>query len=431
MEDFNDERLLTGTRSYEDSDVENVLRPTTMKEYVGQTKIKANLSILIDAAKNRNEAIEHILLYGPPGLGKTTLSHIIANEMGSNLRVTSGPAIEKVADLASILTNLNEKDVLFIDEIHRLPRAVEEVLYPAMEDYALDFIIGKGPSARTMRLKLQPFTLIGSTTKAGNLSAPLRDRFGMLLRLEMYTNEELAKIISRSAIILGVTLDEDACMELSKRSRGTPRIANRLLKRVRDYAEVRNNGYISLDICKEALELLEIDDLGLDNNDRNIVLTIIEKFHGGPVGLDTLSAATGEDVGTIEDVYEAYLIQLGFIARTPRGRVALPNAFKYFNIPLSENRQKYLNMFINEQQNSDSEAQQNKNEEHKKQVLQKAEKLLADLEKATKVLENKEEKSEQKNDANATQKNETQTENSENKNDAADVNIFSSMKKNK
>lgn len=341
-----DERIITSTRSYEDNEVENALRPTTMQEYVGQDKIKNNLSIFISAAKNRDEALEHVLLYGPPGLGKTTLSHIIANEMSSNLKVTSGPAIEKVADLASILTNLNAKDVLFIDEIHRLPRAVEEVLYPAMEDYALDFILGKGPSARTMRLKLQPFTLIGSTTKAGMLTAPLRDRFGMVLRLEMYSKEELEKIITRSAKILGVEIEADACKELASRSRGTPRIANRLLKRVRDYAQVKNDGVITKEVCNFALEMLEIDNIGLDFNDRNIVLAIIDKFNGGPVGLDTLSAATGEDINTIEDIYEPYLLQLGFIARTPRGRVALQSAYKHFNRTINPQRQKYLNLYL-------------------------------------------------------------------------------------
>lgn len=346
-----DERIITSTRSYEDNEVENALRPTSMQEYVGQDKIKNNLSIFISAAKNRDEALEHVLLYGPPGLGKTTLSHIIANEMSSSLKVTSGPAIEKVADLASILTNLNAKDVLFIDEIHRLPRAVEEVLYPAMEDYALDFILGKGPSARTMRLKLQPFTLIGSTTKAGMLTAPLRDRFGMVLRLELYSKQELEKIITRSAKILGVEIDADACKELASRSRGTPRIANRLLKRVRDYAQVKNNGIITKEVCNFALEMLEIDHIGLDFNDRNIVLAIIDKFNGGPVGLDTLSAATGEDINTIEDIYEPYLLQLGFIARTPRGRVALPSAYKHFNRTINEQRQKYLNLYLT---NSDS-----------------------------------------------------------------------------
>ncbi len=349
-----EERIITSTRSFEDSDVENVLRPTSMSEYVGQEKIKNNLKVFMQAAKTRNEALEHILLYGPPGLGKTTLSHIIANEMNSNLKVTSGPSIEKVADLASILTNLNEKDVLFIDEIHRLPRAVEEVLYPAMEDYALDFILGKGPSARTMRLKLQPFTLIGSTTKAGMLTAPLRDRFGMALRLEMYSVSELTQIIRRSAKILGVTIEEQACQELAKRSRGTPRIANRLLKRVRDFAQVKNNSIINMELCKHALELLEIDEIGLDFNDSTIISAIIDKFNGGPVGLDTLSAATGEDVNTIEDVYEPYLLQLGFIARTPRGRVAMPNAYKHFNKPMNVHKQKYLSAFIGLENNEET-----------------------------------------------------------------------------
>lgn len=345
-----EERIITSTRSFDDNEVENVLRPTTMDEYVGQQKIKNNLAVFMQAAKTRGEALEHVLLYGPPGLGKTTLSHIIANEMGSNLKVTSGPSIEKVADLASILTNLGEHDVLFIDEIHRMPKAVEEVLYPAMEDYALDFILGKGPSARTMRLKLQPFTLIGSTTKAGMLSAPLRDRFGMALRLETYSNEELAKIIKRSANLLDVVIEPDALMELAKRSRGTPRIANRILKRVRDFAQVKNNSVIDLNLCNHSLELLEIDKIGLDNNDKTIMLAIMDKFQGGPVGLDTLSAATGEDVNTIEDVYEPYLLQLGFLARTPRGRVAMPNAYKHFNRTINPSKQKYLNIFLSEEE---------------------------------------------------------------------------------
>lgn len=348
-----EERIITSTRNYEDGDVENILRPTTMTEYVGQEKIKNSLGIFIGAAKNRNEALEHVLLYGPPGLGKTTLSHIIANELGSNLKVTSGPAIEKVADLASILTNLNEKDVLFIDEIHRLPKSVEEVLYPAMEDYALDFILGKGPSARTMRLKLQPFTLIGSTTRAGLLSAPLRDRFGMVLRLEMYNHKELSQIIMRSAKILGVEISQEASAELAKRSRGTPRIANRLLKRVRDFAEIKENGKITLSVCKSALELLEVDDLGLDYNDRNIILAIIDKFNGGPVGLETLSAASGEDSVTIEDIYEPYLLQLGFVARTPRGRIALQNAYKHFGKPVNLERNKYLENYLTNDNNNE------------------------------------------------------------------------------
>lgn len=341
-----EERFITSTKNLEDEDVENTLRPTSMSDYVGQDKIKNSLNIFIKAAKQRGEALDHVLLYGPPGLGKTTLSHIIANELGSSLKITSGPAIEKVADLASILTNLNKNDVLFIDEIHRLSRAVEEVLYPAMEDYALDFILGKGPSARTMRLKLQPFTLIGATTKAGMLTGPLRDRFGVVCRLEMYNTAELGKIIKRSAGILGIKIEDKACEELALRSRGTPRIANRFLKRVRDYASVMGNGTITFDLCSEALNMLEVDKLGLDFIDRKLLNTIIEKFNGGPVGLDTLSAATGEESNTIEDVYEPYLLQLGFIARTPRGRIALPNAYKHLGKEFSDSRQKYIEMYM-------------------------------------------------------------------------------------
>lgn len=345
-----DDRFITSTRNMEDEDVENTLRPTNMGDYVGQEKVKNQLNIYIQAAKKRGESLDHVLLYGPPGLGKTTLSHIIANELGSSLKITSGPAIEKVADLASILTNLNKNDVLFIDEIHRLSRSVEEVLYPAMEDYALDFILGKGPSARTMRLKLQPFTLIGATTKAGMLTGPLRDRFGVVCRLELYSKEELSRIIKRSANILNIKIDDDACVELALRSRGTPRIANRFLKRVRDYAEIKGEGVINLQLCKDALEMLEVDELGLDYTDRKMLLTIIDKFQGGPVGLDTLSAATGEESNTIEDVYEPYLIQLGFIARTPRGRVALPNAYKHLGKPINANRQKYIDMFVDKEE---------------------------------------------------------------------------------
>ena len=341
-----EERIITSTKGFEDTDVENVLRPTTMEEYVGQEKIKNNLKVYIEAAKKRGDALDHVLLYGPPGLGKTTLSHIIANELGSTLKITSGPAIEKVADLASILSNLNEHDVLFIDEIHRLSRSVEEVLYPAMEDYSLDIILGKGPSARTMRLKLQPFTLIGATTKAGMLTGPLRDRFGVVCRLEMYNIDELSTIIYRNAKKLNISIEKDACIELSKRSRGTPRIANRFLKRVRDFAQVKDSNTITLDIARQALDMLEVDDLGLDFTDRVILNTIIDKFHGGPVGLDTLAAATNEDSNTIEDVYEPYLIQLGFIARTPRGRVALPNAYNHLGKKISNEKQNYLSMFI-------------------------------------------------------------------------------------
>ena len=343
-----DERIITSMKGEDEEQVENCLRPTSMSDYVGQQKIKDNLEVYIQAAKKRGEPLDHVLLYGPAGLGKTTLSHIIANEMGASLKITSGPAIEKVADLASILTNLNKGDVLFIDEIHRIPRSVEEVLYPAMEDYALDFILGKGPSARTMRLKLQPFTLIGATTKAGSINGPLRDRFGVICRLEMYSNEELKTIIVRSAKILGIQMDDDAAMELAKRSRGTPRIANRLLKRVRDFAEVKGRGHVDIDLAKTTLDALEIDDLGLDYTDRKVLLTLIEKFHGGPCGLETLAAATGEDRNTIEDVYEPYLLQLGFIARSPRGIVALPNAYKHLGKKLSQNKLDYLKLFIEE-----------------------------------------------------------------------------------
>lgn len=344
-----EERIITNTKDINDNEVENTLRPTTMDEYVGQEKIKDNLKIYIEACKMRGDALDHVLLYGPPGLGKTTLSHIIANELGASFKITSGPAIEKVADLASILSNLNEHDVLFIDEIHRLSRAVEEVLYPAMEDYSLDIILGKGPSARTMRLKLQPFTLIGATTKAGMLTGPLRDRFGVVCRLEMYSLNELSTIIHRSASILGIGIEEDACVELAKRSRGTPRVANRFLKRVRDFAEVKGSGVITLELAKKALNMLEVDAIGLDYTDRIILSAIIDKFHGGPVGLDTLAAATNEDSNTIEDVYEPYLIQLGFIARTPRGRICLPNAYKHLGKKISLEKQNYLNMYLTEE----------------------------------------------------------------------------------
>ena len=308
------------------------LRPTSFDEYIGQTKAKEALKIYIQAAKTRKESLDHVLLYGPPGLGKTTLSHIIANELGSQFKVTSGPAIEHAADLAAILTNLNQNDVLFIDEIHRLNKTVEEILYPAMEDFALDFIVGKGPSARNMRLKIKPFTLIGATTRAGMLTNPLRDRFGVICRLELYNAEELEIIIERSANILGVKIDKDACYEIAKRSRGTPRIANRLLKRVRDYAQVIGEGNVTKNIAIKTLQVMEIDDLGLDTIDRKIMLSIMNKFAGGPVGLDTLAATISEDATTIEDVYEPYLLQLGFISRTPRGRVALEPAYKHFGL---------------------------------------------------------------------------------------------------
>jgi Holliday junction DNA helicase RuvB len=331
-----DERFITSTKNESDAEIENKLRPTKIDDYVGQSKLKSQLDVFIKAALSRNEALDHVLLYGPPGLGKTTLSHIIANELGVQMKVTSGPAIESGADLASILTNLQKNDVLFIDEIHRLNKSVEEILYPAMEDYALDFVVGKGPSARAMRLKIQPFTLIGATTKAGNLSAPLRDRFGVIVRLENYTTEELQTIVKRSAKILGMELNEDASRELATRSRGTPRIANRLLKRVRDFAEVAGSNVITLDITKKALKVMEIDELGLDNTDMRIILTMIDRFGGKAVGLDTLAASTGEEATTIEDVYEPYLLQIGFIARTPRGRICLAKAYEHFGREIPE-----------------------------------------------------------------------------------------------
>jgi len=328
---MDEERLVDCKISVEDYD-ETSLRPRKLSEYIGQTKVKENLMVFIEAAKKRNEALDHVLLYGPPGLGKTTLAGIIASEMGVNLRVTSGPAIEKPGDLAAILTNLGNYDVLFIDEIHRLNRSVEEILYPAMEDYALDIIIGKGPSARSIRLDLPKFTLVGATTRAGLLTSPLRDRFGVINRLELYTTEELTAIVKRSAGILNIEIDDEAACEIAKRSRGTPRVANRLLKRVRDFAQVKANGFIDINVSKMALDALEVDEIGLDGVDRNMLMSIIDKFAGGPVGLETLAASIGEEADTIEDVYEPFLLQLGFICKTPRGRVATKLAYEHLGL---------------------------------------------------------------------------------------------------
>lgn len=320
-----------------DLELEFTLRPSNFSEYIGQEKVKENLKVYIEAAKSRNEPLDHVLLYGPPGLGKTTLATIISNEMGSNIKITSGPAIEKAGDLAAILTNISENDVLFIDEIHRLKKTVEEILYPALEDFRLDIIIGKGPSARSIRIDLPKFTLIGATTKAGAVSSPLRDRFGIIHRLELYTPKELASIITRSANLLEIPIDNDAALEIGSRCRGTPRIANRLLKRVRDFAQVNNMDKIDFNIAKVALKKLEIDELGLDNIDRDMLHTIITKFSGGPVGLETIAAAVGEDKDTIEDVYEPYLMQIGYLARTPRGRTATKLAYEHLGLEMNNN----------------------------------------------------------------------------------------------
>jgi Holliday junction DNA helicase RuvB len=334
--DFENRIISSEYSSTQDAEVENSLRPKTLSEYVGQTKAKSNLEIYIESAKMRAEPLDHVLLYGPPGLGKTTLSSIIANEMGVNIRTTSGPAIEKQGDLAAILTNLSEGDVLFIDEIHRLSRSVEEILYPAMEDYALDIIIGKGPSARSIRLPIPKFTLIGATTRAGQITTPLRDRFGVLLKLELYSPEELATIVKRSAGILEIEITDDGAHSIASRSRGTPRIANRLLKRIRDFALVKGDGIITSEIANLALNSLEIDELGLDNVDRRMLEAIIKYYSGGPVGLDTLAATIGEEAITIEDVYEPYLMQIGFLARTPRGRCVTHLAYEHLGIPVAQ-----------------------------------------------------------------------------------------------
>ena len=328
------ERLISPEMSEEEQIIEGSLRPRRLAEYIGQDKIKQNLSILLEAARRRNEPVDHVLLYGPPGLGKTTLCNIIAAEMGVNMRTTSGPAIEHAGDLASILTGLQEGEVLFIDEIHRLARAVEERLYSAMEDFALDIMIGKGPSAKSLRLSLPPFTVVGATTRVGSLTAPLRDRFGAIYRMEYYDTDALEQIVKRSAQILKVPAEEGGIREIASRARGTPRIVNRLLKRVRDYAQVRANGVITADVAKAALDSLEVDNIGLDQTDRNMLLTMIQKFNGGPVGLDTLAASTSEDSETIEDVYEPYLLQLGFIIRTPRGRVVMRAAYEHLGMTL-------------------------------------------------------------------------------------------------
>lgn len=333
---FETQEPLVTTSLTRDDENEGSLCPKTLREYIGQEKAKGNLEVFIQAAKMRGEPLDHVLLHGPPGLGKTTLSGIIANEMGVNIRITSGPAIEKPGDLAALLTNLAENDILFVDEIHRLNRSVEEILYPAMEDFAIDIMLGKESAARSIRLELPKFTLVGATTRAGLLTAPLRDRFGIVQKMEFYTPADLKEIVLRSAKVLGVEIDEQGAWEIGRRSRGTPRLANRLLKRVRDFAQVKYDGVITLDVANFALDILDVDKMGLDNDDRNILLTVIQKFSGGPVGLDTLAAALGEDAGTLEDVYEPYLLMNGLINRTPRGRVATEAAYRHLGLSMNE-----------------------------------------------------------------------------------------------